>query len=179
MVKTAKPAANGSGKKDDDGEGSHPPDHNQLTQHEFLTYVARQKAINAEKKALSKKESMLRREIKNSGVYLGEFDRAMKDHDKLGETETVERNRQRMQFYGWLGMESVQLSLFDDIPDKKAKPSALQQSREKGLIAGMMGENRSTNPHDADTEPWQEWEKAWHEGQSNLKSQLKKQGAKL
>ena len=177
MVKTAKPQqTNGSA---GDGAGTHPPTHNQLTQHEGLTFLARHKALDDKMAAIKKKRSMLRREIKNSGMYLEQFDKARKLYAHADMKEAVEQEQQFAQWCDWLGMREVQMALFEQVPDKIAKPSAQQSAREAGLIAGMLADNRSTNPHDEGTQPYQEWDNAWHEGQGKLKDKLKEQGAKL
>lgn len=165
MVETAKPQVEGNGDAD--------ATHNQFNQSDTLYWIHRHREIEAKEKALKKERNMLRRDMKNQGVMLNEFDR-MRGLMEMSDSAIEDTFKQLFRLMRFVALPiGTQIGFFDDRPEAPEPKDARQRAGEQGFMAGATGANQTDNPHELNTDAGQAWLEQWHKGQAELAKQIK------
>lgn len=157
--------------------------HNQLSQPQFLMYMARHTALEEKADEIRKAKNLMRRDMKNNGIDCGLFDHVRKEMDLS--PDVLAENQTKISLYRHLAGLA---------PDEQGDfISALEQSKQEtdeekagrikqqGFIESMSGRGKTSDecPYEAGTQEAEHWQDGWMEGQKSLAKQLKEHKVEL
>ena len=145
----------------------------EISQEDFLAWVARLGDQKDKKDAEAKAFQKLRKEARAAGVRLTALDEALKARD-MERGDRGEHYEHVSRYLEWLKVpKGFQFTLFsDDSPDAftddddtAAEDRLVKDAEYEGFTAGLHNRAMSENRHRESTPAGQAWIKQWHEGQ--------------
>lgn len=160
------------------------PGHNselEMSEEDFLRFVADHEDIDAKIEALKVERGRLRKRAKAGGIKLKQFDDARRDAD-MSRADVQDKFLHHTTYLKWLRAPigtQFELHLDPIIDDDESEEAdeaiierAVQDATAEGFFAGLRNADPATNPHEGNSAAGQAWIKSHHDGLNRRNHEL-------